>query len=387
MTTISSSAPGYGIATMIQQATSSPTSSAASLPGLSGLIQSAAGSSGGIFGAIGGTNVPTNTVNIFASLGGTSSSGDTSIQGVLQQQKITAQTNSIFANVAAHVTAMQSGRYQPKADWEKVTDYAAQTGQPVVVSLNSKGQVQALPQSQADLSRYNIDQQKQLQQAMSDISTMSSKIQANAKNTTWLKDLAGAGNDLSLVHSGALDAQSSWEQKGQLLMTQHQPFKISLDSTGNLQVTEQATDPMSSLTPQQQKLLRAAVQTIPKMIRTDTPSTSWQIDAQSYDKAGTPYYLDIDPVTNHISAKQNSAKNITPSFMNTPPYPDIGDKTPLLKQAATLIQKKTAFFLDIDTTGKVVAKPLTATNLQNYNNPNQTTTHPLSAGSYLSIYA
>ena len=385
MTTISSG--GYNVATMIQQATSTTTST--SLPGISGLLQGAVGTSGGIMGALSGSSTTTNSVNVLSALPGGGGSSGSSIQSILNQQKVTAQTNSIYANVAAHVTALQNGQIQPTNDWEKVTDYAAQTGQPVVITLDSKGQVQALPQSQADLSKYNIDQQQQIQQAISDVSTMAQKIQANAKNTTWLNDLAGAANDLSLIHSDALQAQSSWEQQGSLLMTEHQPFKISLDSTGNLQITEQATDPMTDLSPNQQKLLRAAVQTIPKMIRSDTPTTSWQIDAQSYDKSGTPYYLDIDPVTNQISAKENSAANITPDFMKTPPYPDIGDKTPLLKQAAAFIQKKQAFFLDIDTTGKVVAKALTATNLQKYNTTTDSTSSntQMTPGSYLSIYA
>jgi hypothetical protein len=385
MSTISATPPGFGIATMIQQASAASSTSSATLSGISGLIQGAVGSSGGIMGAIAGTNV-NNTVNIFTALGASSSTSGSSIQGVLDQQKVTSQTNAIFTNVAARITAMQKGSLQPTADWEKVTDYAAQTGQPVVVSLNSKGQVQAVPQSQADLSQFNVQQQNQLQQAMSSIATMAGKIQGNAKNSTWLADLSGAENDLSLIHSGALTAQSSWEEQGSLLMATHEPFKISLDSTGNLQVTEQLTDPMTDETPTQAQLLRKAVETIPGMISKGTPTTSWQIDARSYDQAGTPYYLDIDPVTNQISAKEDSGTNITPSFMNTAPYPDIGDNTPLLKQAATFIKNKQAFVLDIDTTGKIVAKALTATNLEKYNNPSQTTSQPLSSGSYLSIY-
>jgi len=60
----------------------------------------------------------------------------------------------------------------------------------------------------------------------------------------------------------------------------------------------------------------------------------------------------------------------------------------LLKQAATFIQNKQAFLLDFDTTGKIVAKALTATNLEKYNNPSQTpSSGALSSGSYMSLYA
>jgi len=371
MTTISSSYSGSGALSLLSS-TSSTSSMLSAINGTSSTSKSQE-SSNAIFNAI----VP-----------GSVGSG-TSISSMLQQEKITTQTNSIYSNAATRVSKMEAGTYTASSDWEKVVSYNMQTGAPVMVSLNSSGKLQALPQSETDLStKYNVQQRSELTKAMSQIQTMAGKIQANAKNDTWLADLSGAENDLSLIHSGALTAQSSWEEEGSMLMSTHEPIKISLDSSGNLQVTEQLTSSMTDLTASQQKLLRKAIETIPSMISKGTPTTSWQIDARSYDQAGTPYYLDIDPVTNQISAKEDSATNITPTFLKTAPYPDIGDNSPLLKQVATYIKKKQAYFLDFDSTGKIVAKVLSATNLEKYNKTSTSTTSSSStAGSIVSLLA
>jgi len=247
-------------------------------------VLSSSNTTSGILSAVNGTSTSSkgeaSVSAIFNAIvpGSTSSS----ISGTLQQEKVTTQTNSIYTNVANRVSAMEKGSYTASSDWEKVVAYNMDTGVPVMVSLNSSGKVQALPQSETDLTKkYNVQQQAELTKAMSAISTMAGKIQGNAKNDTWVADLSGAENDLNMIHSGALTAESSWEEQGALLMTDHEPFKISLDSTGNLQVTEQLTDSMSDLTATQQQLLRKAVETIPSMIAKGTPTTSWQIDAQT----------------------------------------------------------------------------------------------------------
>ncbi len=384
MTSISSSQSTYTIANMIQQ--SSSTTTTASLGGVAGLLQGASGSSGGILGAISGTGSTTAMINPLTILAG--SSGGGSIQTILNQQKVTQQTNAIYTNVATRLDAMQKGQYTAKADWEKISSYAMKTGQPLAISLDSKGQIQALPQSQADLSKYNLAQQNQLTQAMNDIATMSGKIQGNQKNDTMVADLKGAAADLSNVITGQIQAVSPWETQGQNLMQIHHPFTISLDSKGNLQVQDQLTSSMDNLPAPQQKLLRKALESIPHMIAKGTPSTSWQADAQSYDTNSIPYYLSIDPVTNRISAKENSGENIVPSFLKTEPYPDIGDNTPLLKTAAGFIKSGTPYFLDFNQGGHIEAKQATAQNLIKYNAPaGSTSAQPLTSGSILSLYA
>jgi hypothetical protein len=310
-----------------------------------------------------------------------------SIDEILNGQKSTSSTNSKLTEVAQRLTYMQEGRYDPTADWEKVAAYAMQTGQPLVVTLNGQGQVEANTQTDSDLSRYNTRQQADLLDAMGQIAEMAGKIQGNQTNDQLLAKLDGAEADLMLIKSGVTVAQSDWEKQGSLLMTLNKPFKIALDSKGDLMVRDQATADMSNLTITQQKILRNAVQSIPKIISSGDISEYWQAEAQSYAEAGVPYYLDIDSVTNKITVKENSATNITPNFLKEAPYPDIGANTDLLKQAASFIQDGKGFFLDYDPTGKLVAKEATAQNLIKYNSPSQNQSAALGLGSVLSLLA
>jgi len=113
------------------------------------------------------------------------------------------------------------------------------------------------------------------------------------------------------------------------------------------------------------------------------------LQAESYANQGIPFYLSIDPTTSIISANENSAANITPSFLNTPPYPDIGDNSPALKQAATFIQAGQAYFFTVDNkTGQIGAVQATAQNIETYNKPSTTATAASTqAGSVLSLFA
>jgi len=221
-----------------------------------------------------------------------------------------------------------------------------------------------------------------------------------------VSELNNASADLQGVYSGALIAQTStpnnWEQNGVLLMRQNKPMVISLDAKGNLTVQDQALADMSDLTFTQQKLLRAAAEHISDVIASgnvDMVPTSrnpnivqpanWQLDAMNLASQGIPFTLSIDKVTNQISAQEASGPNIMPDFLKTKPFPNLGAVTPLLQQAADLIQNNKPFFLDFDQTGQtVVAKELTAPNLITYNTPKAASaSQTLGAGSILSLFA
>lgn len=357
--------------------------------GIAALLQASNGSSAsGLFGAISGNVATSSTAtNLFNAISPGSTSGGGSIDGLLQQQKITKAKNSIFANVAQRLDALQAGTYKPKSDWEKVAAYAMETGQPVAISLDSKGQVQAVPQAQSDLSKYNLHQQNQLVDALNQVSVMAQKIKANKTNDAWIAKLNGAEYDLSGVFSGQLAAQSNWERQGVQLMAEHKPFTISLDAQGNLQVQDQLLDPMTNLTATQQKALRSALSSLPKVIADGTVTEAWQADALTFDQNQVPYHLTIDPVSNQISAVENSGDNIIPTFLKTSPYPDIGANTPMLKAAADLIKNGKSFMLDFDQGGHITAKPTTAQNLIKFNTPATQINTALGTGSILSLFA
>ena len=149
-------------------------------------------------------------------------------------------------------------------------------------------------------------------------------------------------------------------------------------------------------------------------------TTEWQSDAQSFSKYGVPFHLEIDPynldygpktdsygwpvdasgkrssVTGQptvykngvpsIKAVENSGDNITPAFLKEAPFPSIGDNSPVLKQAAALIKKGQAFFLDFDKGGHITAKAATAQNVIQYNAPAGSNLD-LGSGSVLSVKA
>lgn len=339
--------------------------------------------------AIAGTaSTDTTATNLFNAIcpGSTSST----IDGILNTKKTETSKNSIFANVAQRLSAMQAGTLTASDDWEKVASYAMQTGQPVQITLNSKsGKVEAATQNEADLSKFNVQQQNKLLQTIEQITSMAGKIQANQKNQNMIKNLAGAETDLEEVNAGMLTAQADWETQGSLLMTTHRPFKIALDSTGALTVQDQTTASLDDYNIVQQKILRTAIESVPSLISSGTATTEWEADALAYSESGVSFYLDIDPTTNQVVTKENTADNITPDFLKTDPYPDIGANTTVLKDAATFIKAGKPYFLDFDTTGAVVAKEATAQNLIKFNNKTSTSTSSSSsgAGTILSLIA
>jgi len=362
--------------------------------GLTTLLQQSNTTSGGLFGTLAGGGNNNNNQALFGVLGGSSGTPQ-SVSTILNQQKVTSSENNIYSNAAQVLAAIKAGTYTPTgAGWQATAGYAQAQGTPVVISIDSKGQVQAQNQSQSSLSQFNPQLQNQILQLDSQATQMAQKIQANATNASWVAKLAGAESDLNAVYNGNLAPQTTttnnWEQEGLLYMQSGMPFKISLDANGNLQVQNQATDPaLADLPITQQAQLSAAINSIPQTIQDGSGNQPWQLQAESYASQGIPFYLSIDPTTSIISANENSAANITPSFLTTPPYPNIGDNSPALKQAATFIQAGEAYFFTVDhKTGQIGAVQATAQNLETYNKPSTTATAASTqASSILSLFA
>ncbi|TAN62208.1 MAG: hypothetical protein EPN20_11185 [Magnetospirillum sp.] len=355
------------------------------------LMQQLSTDSGDLFSTLAGTNGGGSSQALFGALAGNGGTPK-SIDSILQQQKVDLAKNNIYNNAAQRLAAIQGGNYTPTDEWEKIAGYAMAKGKPVVISLDSSGQVQAQLQSESSLSKFNPQLQEQILQLDSDTELMAQKIQANATNDGWVKKLAGASNDLYQVYNNVIVAQTSttnnWEQQGVLYMQTKRPFKIQLDTKGDLMVQDQATDPeLAKLPYNLQKTLRAAIASIPTTLSNGTATKDWEFQAQNFAAAGVPYYLDIDASTGVISAKENSAANITPAFLKSAPYPDVGDSSPALKDAAEYIKAGKAFFFDIDSTGTIGAKEATVHNIVQYNAVKTDATSTYGAGSILSLFA
>ncbi len=358
--------------------------------GAMNLLRANNSDSGSLFDSLSGTSGPASGDALFSALGG--KKGPQSIDSVLHEQKVTNARQNIFANIAQRLDYIQQEKYTPSTDWEKVAGYAMKTGRPMVGFIDSSGQPQVQLQIDADLSKYNPQQLTKLLEAMEDVALLGHKIQANSTNEGWIKKLEGAPTDLALVANFVIEPQAStpnnWEQEGVLLINNNKPLKVVLDAKGDLKTVDQLYDPdTEKLSFTQQKKLRAAIESIPTTIRNLSGTTEWELTAQSYANAKTPYYLEIDPITNIITTKEVTAKNITPAFLKTPPYPNVGANSPLLEKVSDLVKAGKPYFLDIDTTGSVVAREATAQNMFKYNAPSNTQAASLGVGAIVSLFA
>ncbi|WP_173981850.1 hypothetical protein [Magnetospirillum sp. SS-4] len=358
--------------------------------GAMNLLRSNNSDSGDLFNNLAGTNAAAAGDALFQALGG--KSGRQSINGILQEQKITSTKNGIYVNMAQRIEYIQQDKLTPSSDWEKIAGYAMKTGRPMVGFIDADGLPQVQLQAESDLSKFNPQQLRKLFESMDEIAVMAHKIQANATNDEWVKKLAGAATNITLVASYVIPPQATtpnnWEQEGVLLLNNKQPMKVALDTKGDLKVVDQAFDPeINNLPYNQQRLLREAISGIAETIQNGTALYEWELQATSFANNKIPYFLEIDPYTNVISAKEVKADTITPAFLKTPPYADVGDDTPLMESVAELIKAGKPYFLDVDSTGAIVAKEVNAQSLIKYNAPSNTQASSLDVGAIVSLFA
>lgn len=304
---------------------------------------------------------------------------------ILKNQEVQLTKNRIFNGAAQRLQYIQDGSLSPSADWEQVGGYLAATGEPFVVTLDDKGAVQITRQSESDLSRFNVQQQKRLAEAFGELAELNGKVQANAKNQKLVNSLEGAGVVLEGIREGQLEPQSEWEMAARRLATTGSPFKIVLNSKGELSVLDQTTTALPDVPAYQQPMLRTAVSQLQQAQRQGYGTTVWQNEALSLSERGIGFFLDIDPTTNEILVKANTASNVVPDFLKQAPYPDLKLDSQWKRDAASLIQEGKGFYLDFDTTGQIVAKENTGPNIIKYNQPKNE--QPASAALLISMLA
>lgn len=341
------------------------------------------GGSSALFGAISGASSSNSADGLLNAISG--GKGE-SIDQLLQNQKVDKQRNNIMTEVANRLTYIQEGRLEPTSEWEQVSAYAMETGQPLVVGINDKGKVEAVPQGDADLSRYTPAQQAQLYEAIDQVSEISAKVRGNRENEKLIAKLEGANTVVTGIMTGALVPEAQWEHDAQRLMNTKTPFKIALNNKGELMVQDQTTADMSDLPINQQKLLRSAASGLRTAIQTGNYTQLWQAEAKSYMDSKVSIHLEIDKATNQIQVKPNEGDNVVPKFLRDVPYPDIGADAPWKETAAQMIQDNKPFFLDFDQGGQLTVKEATAPNLIRYASPRNTYSQ-FSAGAVMSIIA
>jgi hypothetical protein len=312
----------------------------------------AAPGSGGLFGAIAGAADTANAV-----------------QNILNAAQTQASRTGIYNSLANYLKALRTGQIQPSETWQTNAAYLQQTGQPFVVSLDGKGQVQITPQSQADLSRYTPPQQLKLARALSALSTMAQKIQANAQNQSWLDTLSNVEPGLLEIRAGQVIPAQGWQSEAAGLAATGVPFKIGLDAKGNVIVENQFQGNFPDANTTDLPKLQAAAAQLQTAMLTGVTPLDWEAQAYVLAQQGQDYYLDVEPVTGNIVVKTNAADNIIPTFLKAAPYPDIGANTPWLQQAAKLIEAGTGFYLDIGGNSQIVVRENNGQGITTWNQP------------------
>lgn len=351
--------------------------------GIGSLLGGLGGASSSLFSAISGGGSSTSSDGLLNAISGGSGQN---INQLLNQQQYNQKRNGILTEVANRMGYIRSGQLEPSSDWEKVAAYAMETGQPMVASLNDKGQVEATPQADSDLSRFNPMQQKLLYEAMDQVSEMSAKIRGNKENDKLINKLENANDLIQAFSSGLMAPKASWETEANLLMTMKTPFTIALDNKGEIMIQDQTTADFGSMPIEQQKILRKAATDVRTALQTGNYNALWQADAKTFADSNVSFHLEVDSITHAISAVENKGSNIVPAFLREAPYPNIGDDTPWKKEAAQMIKDGKPFFLDFDQTGKLAIKEATAPNLIKYSSP-QKSYGQFNPGSVMSIIA
>jgi hypothetical protein len=292
------------------------------------------------------------------------------IQAILDDAQVKLSRTQFFNNVALRIEALRTGQIQPQEDWEKVAAYLATTGQPFVVSVDSKGQVQAQRQADTDLSRYNDIEKRKLTAALGEVDQIAQRLQANRKNQDWVDTLSVVPAVLEDIRSWQTPPEAGWQTEASLLAKSGIPFKIALNDKGELTVLDQTKSTFADAPPAHQRVLLDAIAVVRQTLLTGiSDGNYWSAQAQAYSEAGMDYFLDVDPVTLGVVVKRNDAATIVPDFLREPPFPDIGADKPWKQIAADYIEQGKGFYLDLDARGEIVVRPNDGRNVNLYDQP------------------
>jgi len=198
---------------------------------------------------------------------------------------------------------------------------------------------------------------------------MAQKIQSNQQNQNWLDTLASIEPGLQEIRDGYVVPAQGWQTEAADLAATGVPFKIGLDAKGNVIVENQFQGSFPDANETDLPTLQAAATQLQTALQTGITPLAWEAQAYTYAQQGQDYFLSIDDTTGQIVVDTNSAANITPSFLQSAPYPDIGANTPWLQQAAELIQSGTGFYLDIGNNGQLVVRLNDGHGINTWNQP------------------
>lgn len=292
-----------------------------------------------------------------------------SLDAIINQGKIETSKTNIFTNAATRLAAMTSGQYTGTADWEVSASYLSKTGQPFFVSIDAEtGGVVVTRQRDSDLENYTQVQKERLTAAMDKLDGLVVKQNANLTNQGLVTTLENAAYDLEQIGTRAQTPTESWQFSANILRQSMVPFKLALDADGNITTLDQTKGQYGDdVTPAEKLRLQEIVAQWQEAVSTGIYTEMWQIEAKTSADLGESFYFDVDAAGDPV-IRQNTAANVVPEFLKEDPYPDLGADAQWQQDALAFAASGTAFFLDIDPqTQAVVAKELTAQNIITWN--------------------
>lgn len=315
-------------------------------------------------------------------------SAEQAIKAIIQQGDYTNQKNSYLSNVAKNLSAVISGQIKPETDWQKVGVYLAQTGNPLSITLDEKGQLQVTSQASSDLAKFSDAQKNRLYDAIDSLTSLVEKQQANQKSQALVTKLQDAADTIQYIQSGGLvDASQPWQLQVKPLLKNLVPFKVSLDANGNEIINDQTKSLFLDLPADKRDAMKQVISDWSNAVATGLYTKPWMIEAKSDMDLGHSVYFELDAANNPV-VKENIKDNVVPDFMKEDPFPNLTRNLQDWQKAALeFAANQKPYFLDIDpTTQKIVAKEATAQNVVQYSTVPSWQNNSNPAGALLSLF-
>ncbi len=291
-----------------------------------------------------------------------------SIDAAINKGSIERSRNNFMTIMANRINAFATDRLQPKENWELSAAYLAKTSQPMVLQISDKGKPEVVRQRDADMSKFSGVQQSRLNKAMDQLDQLIIKQNANLVNQGLRTKLEDAAYSLEQITKGKQQPTQDWELQGKLLTTNLTPVKLGLTSDGNVVVADQTKSALLDVAPEKRGRLKEILGEWQDATTSGIYTQMWQVEAKVQVDLGQSFYFDVNDIGEPV-VKSNTAANVTPSFLNEDPYPNLGANTKWQKDALAFAAKGTPFFLDIDSAGQVITRQVTAQNVINFNKP------------------
>lgn len=290
------------------------------------------------------------------------------LDAAINKGAIERSRNNFLTIMSNRINAFATGKLQPKEDWELSAAYLTQTSQPMVLSISDQGKPEVIRQRDSDMSKFSGVQQAKLNKAMDQLDQLIVKQNANLTNQGLRTKLEDAAYSLNQITLGKQKATQGWEIQAKVLHASMAPVKLGLTANGEIVAADQTKSALLDVSPEKRGRVKEVIAEWQQAASSGIYLKMWQADAKALIDLGKSFYLDVD-AAGQAKVMENTAENITPSFLKEDPYPNLGANQKWQKDALAFAAKGTPFFLDIDPAGQVVTRQVTAQNAINFAKP------------------